>query len=391
MTITIAMDTVVLSLTEGQYKVIAPKRFTPHFAPFNPFNTAERVNFMNEYRGLKKYIQNPPSSYRDLGHVYPNLRIDERMRKNIYSCDLKVSFSCPKLLWGHSFEEVTDSHFSQITETLSNRLSIMGIDVYKGVVKNAFVHTLHYSANIMFPSEEEARMFLNRLSKVSAKGWFENNTKIYANDGHVVRFHTDVFEIVFYLKYYDVLEKGNRSVGRKTTLQEKQTAKRLLKEGIVPPVIRMEIRFNGTRSVRTHLQSAIGIYKKYWMFQEVFDSIQSRKTLKYYWDEIINDPINKAYLSLTSDEDICQKVLGKFPGESIKNISEALGLFYFVKNLGVKGTWEIVILRQNRKAWYDKRKKIISFAKRFVKEDDSLIKIVTTVLENKPIQLGLPI
>ena len=385
------MDTITLSIPVNEFKVIDVRKFKPYFAPINQYDTDERIRFLQEHRGIKKYIQNPPTSYRDQGLVYPNLRIDESIRRNIYGCNLKVTFSCPKLIWGQSFEEVTDSHFSLIVDTLIKRLFDMGIVVKENAIKNAVVHTLHYCANIPFPSEEEARMFLNRMSNISLKAWFENNTKTFANDGNAVRFHTDIFEIVFYLKYYDVLEKGNRSVGRKTTLQEKATAKKLLKEGKIPPVVRVEMRFNGTRPIRTHLKTALGIEKQYWTFQEVFDSLKSRKTQKYYWDQIINEPLNKICLSTVSDPDICEKVLEKYPDERIKYISEALGLFYITKSLGVKRIKAITKLRQNRKAWYDKRKMIIFLARRFIKEDDTLIKIVTSVLENKPLQLGLPI
>ena len=391
MKITIMIDTVVLSIPVDKYKITDPRRFTPYYSPFNQYDTDERVRFLQEHRGIRRYRQNPLASYRDQGIVYPNLRIDERMRGMVYSCDLKVSFSCPKLLWSHSFEEAMDSHFLILVDTLHSRLQEMGVFVAKEDIKTAKIHTLHYCANISFPSEEDARMFLNRLSKISLQAWFENNTKTYSNDGQAVRFHTDIFEIVFYLKYYDVLEKGNRRMDRKTTLQEKETAKRLLKAGKIPPVIRLEIRFNGTRSIRTHLKTALDIDKQYWTFQEVFDGLQSRKTQKYYWDQIVNDPLNRENLCAVSDENICQKVLEKYKNDSIKNITEALGLFYALKSLGVKRLKAITTLRQNRKAWYDKRKKIIAFAKRFSARDERLLKIVTSVLENKPIQLGLPI
>ena len=392
MNITITMtDTITLSIPFGSYTVNDSRKFKPYFAPFNQYDTSERIRFLQEHRGLRKYLQNPQASYRDQGIVYPNLRIDERMRGMIYTCDLKVTFSCPKLIWGHSFEEVTDGHFSLIVEMLMKRLVDMGISVTEEAIKSAIVHTLHYCANIQFPSEEDARMFLNRLSNTSLKAWFENNTKTFANNGNAVRFHTDIFEIVFYLKYYDALEKGNRSVGRKTTLQEKQTVKRLLKEGSIPPVVRMEIRFNGTRSVRNHLKTALGIESRYWTFKDAYDSLKSRTTQRYYWNQIIDDPLNNTYLSTVSDQDLCEKVLEKFPNETIKDISESLGLFYITKSLGVSRIKAITILRQNRKAWYDKRKKIISFSRRFIQQDETLIKIVTSVLENKPLQLDLPI
>lgn len=392
MSITITMiDTIVLTIPNTQYRILDPKRFKPYFYPLDPYSTDERIRFLQENRGLKQYIQNPKASFRDEGIVYPNLRIDERMRSGIYSSDLKVSFSCPKVIWGHSFEEITEAYFKSLIETLQIRLREMGVEVSNETLKNAVVHTLHYCANILFPSEEEARMFLSRLYKTSLKAWFENNNKSFANDGNAVRFHTDIFEIVFYLKYYDVLEKGNRSVGRKTTLQEKETAKRLLKEGKIPPVVRIEIRMNGTRPVRNHLRAALGIDKQYWTFGEVFNSLHSRKTLKYYWDQIIDDPVNYICLTTVSDQDVCEKVVNKYTDEKIKGIAESLGLFYLTRSLGVKRIKALTILRQNPKAWYDKRKKIIFFARRFVNQNDNLIKIVTSVLENKPVQLGLPL
>ncbi len=384
-------DTTVLTIPKGQYGVLDIFRFKPYFYPINSLDRYERVNFLNENKGIKKYIQNPPASLRNKGIVYPNLHIDERVKEGIYACDLKVSFSCPKIIWGHSFEEITEAYFQTLVETLQIRLKNMGVEVSIEALKNAVVHTLHYCANIMFPSEEEARMFLNRLHKTSLKAWFENNKKTFSNDGQAVRFHTDIFEIVFYLKYYDVLEKGNRSVGRKTTLQEKEIAKRLIKEGKIPPVVRLEIRMNGTRSVRNHLRAALGIDKQYWTFEEVFSSLHSRSTLKYYWDQIINDPVNLICLTTVLDEDICEKVVNKYTDEKIKGIAEPMGLFYLTKSLGAKRIKALTMLRQNRKAWYDKRKKIIFFARRFSNPSDNLIKIVTSVLENKPVQLGLPI
>lgn len=385
------IDTVTLTIPADSYIIIDATRFKPYFIPFHHDDPTDRIAFLQENRGYKRYIQNPPAALRDKGIVYPNLSIDESIRKTGYACDLKITFSCPKLIWGHSFEEVTDSHFTEIVETLIKRLDNMGVIVTLDTIKNAVVHTLHYCANIMFPSEEDSRILLHRLAQTSMIAWHENNTKTYANNGNAVRFHTDIFEIVFYLKYYDVLEKKNRSVGRKTTLQEKTTAKRLLKEGKVPPVVRLEIRFNGTRSVRNHLKTALGIEKQYWTFKEVFNSLNSRKTQKHYWDKIIGDPLNKTYLSTVSDQDVCEKVLAEYPDATIKDISEALGLFYLIKSLGIKRLKAITKLRQNHKAWYDKRKKIISFLQHFVKQDESLINIVTSVLENKPLQLGLPI
>lgn len=385
------MDTVVLIIPQDQYKVTDTLGFEPTFYPFDINDSHQKEVFLLDHNGFIKYVKNPKVSLRQQGVVYPNLRIDERLSAGNYTRNLKISFSCPKVIWGHSFNQITNQHFQMLIETLHDRLSEMGVEVSVEALIGAIVHTLHFCVNIMFTSEEEARIFLNRLNKVSLPSWFENNARTFSNNGHAVRFHTNTFEIVFYLKYYDVLQPETQSQARRKTFQEIEIAKRAFKDGIIPPLVRLEIRFNSVRSVRTHLKSALGINKANWTFQEVSNFEVSRKTLKYYWDQVVNDLVNRAYLCTTSDEDISLKVLDKYPGVTLKNISESVGLFYFIKNLGPKATKEITILRQNHKAWYDKRNKIISFLENFVDRDESLINTVNSALENDPLQIYLPI
>ena len=385
-------DTVVLQYLLGTYRIKNPTRFKPYFSPIDPTNTDQRTRFLREYRGNRKYTLNPSKLYRDQGTVYPNLTIIERIdqRTGIYSCSLDVSISLPKLLWAHSFQETKDDDFSDTVFFIIKRLFELEISVTDQATKNSTIKTLHYCCNFLFPSMEEARIFLDRLSKCLLTKWFENNTKTFSNDGIAIRFHTNVFEIVFYLKYYDVLEKNDRSMDRHKTLQEKEIARQALKKNKIPPLIRMELRFNGVRSVRSHLKAALDIDKPRWTLEEVFSSLKSRKILAYYWDKIISDPLNKAYLSTTSDEDVCRRVHGKFKGEKIRLRSEALGLFYQLKNLGTKGLRNLIELEKKRKYWIDKRRKLIDFLNKFVKQDESLINFVTEVLENKPTQLKLP-
>ena len=93
----------------------------------------------------------------------------------------------------------------------SNCSSLINLKIWskiclaKEAIINAIGQTLHYCANILFNSEAEARMFLGRMSRASIGEWFENNNRTFSNDGNAVRFRSDIFEIVFYLKYYDVL------------------------------------------------------------------------------------------------------------------------------------------------------------------------------------------
>ncbi len=388
------IDTVVLRFIQGTYTVLDSARFNDPLNLIDSSDPEERTNFLNTYKGHREYNLNPSPSYREQGIVCPNVTLAERidMRSGAYTRNLNVSISLPKLLWGHSFQELMDANFVLVVRLLVERLKIMGIVVTEESTRNAVVQTLHYCSNIMFPTMEEARMFLDRIYKCSLGKWFENNEKWHSNDGATVRFHAKVFEIVFYLKYYDVLERNDRSVDRKKTPQEKEIAKRVMQEGRIPPLVRLEIRCNGKPSIRSHLKASLGMDRQTWTFQEVFSSTNSRNFQKYYWSKIIDDPLNKICLSTIVDRDVCLRVYAKFKGDKVIVISESLGLFYQLKNLGIKTLREIIESKhKNRQAWYMKRKKIIDFARRFVNQDETLIKIVTEVLEKKPMQLELPL
>jgi len=385
------MDTFVLVFQKGNYVITDPKRFKDYFYPINPNDKDQRIRFLQEQRGSRKYTQNPSLLYRNKGLVYPNLTIWERIRREKHICDLHASISIAKLLFGHSFGDVGNERKNESVDLLVNRLADMGIEVKKVNICNSWAQTIHYSTNIMFLSEEEARMFLERMYKCSLGEWFENNDKTFSNNGHAVRFHTDTFEIVFYLKYYDVLEKKNRSLDRHKTLQKQEIAEKAKKSGKIPPLVRMEIRMNGFRSIKTHFRAVFGIEKDRWTFDEVFDYIKNRKVLLYYWNKIIEKPENTIILSDWSNRDICLNVKEKYNNEKIKTIAEGMGLFYMLNSLGVKDLKAFVELRHNRQAWYRKRRMIASFAKQFTVPNKSLITTITRTLEKKSAQLHLPL
>lgn len=375
------MDTAVLSIPGYKYKVLLPSNFKPPFRPIDPQYFYARQKFLDENNGFKKYIQNVSSTYRKIGNVYPNLTIYELHKGGIYTCNLHISCSIPKLLWGHSYKETTDADKEKVIELLVIRLKFMGVIVDKETLINATLQTLHYSSNIMFPSLEEAKIFLDRLNKTSLGKRFENNVKTYSFDGKSVRFHTDIFEINFYLKYADVLQPGNRSVDRLKTFQEIQIASQYKKSGNYPPVVRMEVRFIGTRSISTHLKAALSKDRQYWSFNDAFNVQISNKVLLHFWNKLIEDRLNYFILSKTSDQDVCLRVQAELKGEKSKTIDEAMGLYFRLKTLGVKGLKEDMLFRHTRQTYKKKMDNLLKFIDRFVGQDDYLIKVVTSTLE----------
>jgi hypothetical protein len=368
------IDTITLSLPKGAYKILSPDDFKPSFEPINYLDNEQVSEFHRVNKGGKEYNHLLDLSSRQRGKVYPNLTIFEfyKRRKEEYFCELKITFSCPKLLWGQSFNEVKNKDFPKIINILTSRLKDIAVIVSPSTLQTATVTRVDYCRNTKYSSMAHARAFLDRLRKCSFPK-METDLTRYANNGRAVRFHSDLFETIFYLKYYDLLEPLKRSVDRRRTPGEIAKAKQLQKKKVIPPVIRMETRFIGRTSVNSHLDSALGITKGNWTFQEIFKEVYSKRTRKYYWDKITSDPRNYLILTHPSDEDVCRKVLEEFKTQRPKGIFEGLGLFYVLKTLGVTEMKTIFTEQWDESTWFAKRNIIAEFAANYSKPETAYI------------------
>ena len=108
--------------------------------------------------------------------------------------------------------------------------------------------------------------------------------------------------------------------------------------------------------------------------------------LSYYWKKIIENPVNYFLLSKSSYKDVCMRVQSAFEGEKSKNVDEMLGLYFRIKELGIKGFKEDMLLRHTRQTHKRKMDEFALFITQFVSQDDSLIKIITDALEGKLVQ-----
>ncbi len=383
------MDTVVIVLKQEDYQITRPDLFKPKYHPLNPSSYEERATFLSDYKGLMKYSQNASPDSRKKGYVYPNLTLFERVRGITYSRDLHIAISLPKLLHGHSFDNVYTEQLGEICSRLVQRLRNMGIETTEPALRKGVINTIHYAMNILFPSMEHAVMFLSRMSLVSIGGWFEKHLRDYSNNGHAVRFHSSIFQIVFYLKYSDLFEPKSRSVDRRRTLQEETIAKKLREKGQIPPVIRMEVRFNGIRSVASHLDTVLAVKQPRWTLQEAFDTQICTKVLKYYWQQIVGDMLNYSLMCDFSDADVCRLVQEKYKTGDISEILDGMGMFYMLRALGLKDLREFISLRQSRPTWYRKRRQIASFIKQYAKANPELINVVDKALNEDSQQLTI--
>src|ERR1700722_7587365 len=192
------VDTVTLLLPKGKYEIQSPDDFKPSFEPFD-YGDEQQINeFLRVHKGSLRYKRNPDIRFRKQGEVYPNLAIDEiyLKEKEEYYCNLRISFSCPKLLWGNSFDEVKNDDFPEIIYTLTSRLKNMEIVVSPKILRNAIVTRVDFCKNYDYPSMGHARGCIDRLRKCSFPK-LETDLTRFANSGRAVRFHSDKFEVIF--------------------------------------------------------------------------------------------------------------------------------------------------------------------------------------------------
>ncbi len=269
----------------------------------------------------------------------------------------------------------------------------LGIWIGEDTLRQAAVTNLHYCMNILFPNESEERRFLSCLHKMSMGERYENHDRDYANDGRTVRFYTKSFEWVAYMKYYDVLEVGKNQVAKKATPQEREIVERLMREKRIPPLIRIEIRFNGKPSIRKHFKTVFGEDKATWTFEEIFNTKRSRKVMEYYWNKLMGNPLNASILQRPSREALYRKINSEFQDKiPSPTLYKAIGMFEQLQTLGIKGLRAEVIKKYSRTTWYSQQKEITTFIQKYVDTYDTSLKtLVDNAILTEPRQLGLPL
>ncbi|HSW96413.1 MAG TPA: hypothetical protein VLF89_01155 [Candidatus Saccharimonadales bacterium] len=386
------IDTIGLSITHGKYSVFDPTVFIPTFRRIDEIDQNQVIQFLKDKKGLQKYTLNPKSSLKELGFIYPNVTIYESYKRNNYQCNLKPHISIPKMLFGHSVEEVTNKHYEQAVTMLQDRLKEMQVLVYEKALQEATVTTLNYCMNVLVQSDAEARRLLNALNRMSLGERYENHSRDYANNGKAVRFHTKTFELIFYLKYYDFIQTGNDRIDKKTTPQEKAIAQKLLEANTIPPLIRIEVRFNGKPSIRQHLRTINGIDKPTWTLKEVFDEEISRKVIQYYWHKLTDNQLNKLMLMEISDEYIYRKLRENFISTPQRILDNTIGMLKRLQAQGVVNYKEELLRSYSRSKWYKDQQRIVEFLdKNNLLQNSDLYEFMENAVTQKPMQLGLPI
>lgn len=276
------IDTVVLKIPADHFSVTRFDAFEPNARglfsqPFLPFHGQPYI----------KCINNPSKEDIKQGIYRPRLTIYKRVARGGFGINLHIELSLPKLLFGNNFDELTDSDFEVVIPALKKQLLFMGVLVSQENLRNAPVHAVHYSKNVMFDDFTTASMILADLEKIKMNRHMDLNRTDFRNQGEAVRYYSKAYEFVLYDKIADLTKSSDRAIekdDRDCNLQM-NIFDAVRKQGKRPvEVLRLELRLKSQQKMKA-LFERVGLGNGC-SFQALFNMRISQILLRDYWDDI---------------------------------------------------------------------------------------------------------
>ena len=336
------IDTVVLNLEKKDFIISKPKRFNPSaegliLTPYYP-----RSN-----QGYFKCVNNPKKKEVQKHGYLPRLTLIARNNKKKFLLQLRIEFSAPKILYGNNFDELGNSDFNKLINDLKNKLRIMGVVTSMDKLKHARVSAIHYSKNIVLDEHIRCSMILNELKKIDLNKTLDLSTTDYRNSGHILRYHTNSYEIVFYDKLKDlerskISEKRSIDQDNYTQLDLFDGSAKKLRAG----VLRYEVRLN-SRNLKKILRS-LEISCTY-TFNELFNADISRRVLSYLLESIL-----ESWTPINENTDLPENIYLEIRSNSKlkpNKILQIMGALYIISSIGYRGLRDLMGSYSDR-TWY---------------------------------------
>jgi hypothetical protein len=327
------LDTIVLTLDQRHFEVLAPERFSPSAKglltpPYYPLGS----------RGNFACVQNPTKSDLRAGHYQPRLTLSKYKTYNRFALTLRVEFSAPKMVLGNNFDELTSDDFRRVQDVLHRRLDEMGIRLSTNVLCSAPVSAIHYSKNIALTDYTTCSMVLGELARIDVTKRLDLSHTTYRNEGHAIRHHANSFDILFYDKLRD-LERARYSEKRGVERDYGANFEFFRRRASLPKeleVLRLEIRLGKRAKIKSVLED-IGENARP-SFEALFDANIAKSVIGYFWNQI---RVQHTYFSnnnSTDPEVLLARLaaMGKGLARPGKLLQQ-LGTILLIDSVGVRG------------------------------------------------------
>lgn len=281
------IDTVILTIPKSKFRNL---------------DGSAKLNFeaqqQDSKKGYAKWVKNPTKEMLESGKYYPRLTGYKRFTE--YS--VKIEFSAPKLIFGNNLEELQDSDFNKIIDTLYDRLLDMEIKVSKLDLAEARVSAIHYSKNIELQNNYTARYVISELAKTNKRKSFDNTDFRYSNDGQSLQMYSKAHSFVIYDKMADLQKAERRAIDKDCNKFQRSLFDELPKE---KEIVRFEARLSDYRKMKKVLGDLE--FTEETKFNRVFSEKLSQKVLNYYWKKVYEQS-KICFLPLTEPKEILEQI-----------------------------------------------------------------------------------
>ena len=297
----------------------------------------------------EKYVRNPNKAEKETGKYFP--RLTGYKRQYSQNDNVRIEFSVPKLLYLNNLDELEDKDFPMVIETLQERLKTMGVSVFKTVLENASVSSVHFSKNILLKDGYTVNYLISEMNKVNLQKTFDFAKTRFINDGQSLYAHTTRHQLVIYDKMADLNKDKKRAIDKDQTIYQKSLFAELNKEKELEEIIRFEIRLSHKQKLNKILEGLS--YRKNPTFKGVFNTEMSKRVVISYWTKLIKERNLGLFSISLSIKDMLQTLFLADKTLKPKQAIYLLGLSMLAKDEnGLRQLRTIVSKRSHDRTWY---------------------------------------
>ena len=340
------IDTIVLTIPKDKYIILDHDKFNPSVK-----GLFESPYYRLGSRGNFKCTQNPTKTELLNGIYKPRLTITKRIRKGYFEVPLRIEFSIPKLIYGNNFDEIQENDFELVIKTLQSILKDMAIEIEESNLVNSIVSAIHFSKNIVLTDYSTCSMVINELSKINLTKRLDLNRTSFRNEGQVLHYHCNSYEIAIYDKIRD-LESAR--ISEKRSIEQDNLIQLNIFDGIKVEnpfeVLRIEIRLNTGRKIKQVLKS-ININNELTFFS-LFNLNTSKKVITHFWESIEKD-INLFSIDTRSPSNLLETIISNNTNIRYSKALKLLSIIIIGQEVGFRTLRKILSINGKKNDyWY---------------------------------------
>ena len=300
-----------------------------------------------------KYVRNPSHKDQKSGLYFPRITGFKRKQKRTFEVEktIKIEFSAPKLLYKNNVDELADSDFAAVVETLHERLQMMGVVVTTKDLESAAVRAVHYSKNIELQNGYTSQYVISELNKIDLNKRFDLTRARYMNDGQSLYAYTISNSLVIYDKVADLIKDKKRAIDKEQTPQQLNLFAQLTKPVQPREILRFETRLSQKQKMNS-LFKELGFAENP-TFRDVFSTAKSKAVMNRYWSKMVENGGTLLFGHSLTAKDLLKQILLAEKKAKPKEVIYRTGLLLLLREgNGMRELRSVLSKRSNDRTWY---------------------------------------